>query len=421
MAFNTAISGIKASTADLSIIGNNVANSSTTGFKLSRGEFADVYASGRLGVGADAIGKGVTLAAVSQEFTQGNISFTDSSLDLAINGSGFFMMSDGGAQVYTRAGDFSLDQSGFVVNNQGLQLMAYQADASGNITGAIDELQITTSLINPSPTTVVDMSVNLDAREIVPLGAWAGPYDAFAVPPTSPSPDTYNSTTSLTIYDSLGNPHLMSTYFVKTATPNEWEAHTLIDGVTVGGPDTLTFNTGGQFDAALLPVQTNVAGWTPLDSTGSANGAAVQGFTTDLSPSTQYGADFSVLALGQDGFTTGQLGGLEVADDGTVFAHFTNGQALALGQVVMVDFANSQGLQPLGNTAWGETFSSGSPLVGAPGSAGLGVIQSGALEDSNVELTEQLVNMIVAQRNFQANAQVIQTEDAITQTVINLR
>ena len=421
MAFNTAISGIKASTADLSIIGNNVANSSTTGFKLSRGEFADVYATSSLGVAGDAIGKGVRITDVAQQFTQGNISFTDNALDLAINGPGFFTLSDNGARVYSRAGDFALDQTGFVVNNQGLRLMGYQADSAGQITGAIGDLQINTTLIDPAATALVNMSVNLNAGAVAPAVAWGGPFDAFAAPPTVPAPSMYNNTTSMTVYDSLGNGHLLSTYFVKTATANEWEAHTLIDGVTVGGASTLTFDSSGRFASASLPVEINITGWAPLDAAGNANGAAAQDFTMDLSPSTQYGAGFSVLSLAQDGYTTGQLGGLEVANNGTIFAHFTNGQALALGQVVMANFANAQGLQPLGNTTWAETFASGPALVGEPGSAGLGVIQSGSLEDSNVELTEQLVKMIVAQRNFQANAQVIQTEDAITQTVINLR
>lgn len=421
MSFNAAISGIKASTADLNIIGNNVANSSTTGFKSSRGQFADVYAATSLGTSENSIGAGVRLAQVSQEFGQGTVTFTDNALDLAINGSGFFVLSDNGSNVYTRAGSFALDQDGYVVNSEGLRLMAHQADTAGVITGAVDELRILTSLQQPSATAKVDMAVNLDSRQTPPAVPWGGPYDAFAAPPTSPSTDMYNSTTSLTIYDTLGNAHLMSNYFVKTATANQWDVYTLIDGVSVSGPDTVTFNTSGQFDTASLPVEVSIAGWTPLDASGNPNGAAVQSFINDLSSSTQFGVNFGVLSLNQDGFTTGQLGGLNVSDNGTVFALFTNGQSRALGRVVVANFANAQGLQPIGDTSWVETFNSGPPLLGEPGTSGLGILQSGALEDSNVDLTEQLVNMIVAQRNFQANAQVIQTEDAITQTVINLR
>ncbi len=421
MAFDTAISGIRASAAELSIIGNNIANSSTTGFKQSRGEFADIYASSVLGVGANAIGKGVSLSSVSQQFTQGNISFTDNALDLAINGNGFFILSDDGAAAYTRSGNFIIDQSGFITNTEGKRLMAYQADSAGKITGNIDALQIDTAYISPTPTGTVNITANFDSRAVTPTIPWGGPYDAFAVPPTSPSPDMYNSTTSTTVYDGLGNPHVVSTYFVKTSTANEWQAHTLIDGVTVAGPDTLTFDANGQFNTAILPVQINVVGWNPLDQNGAPTGAVAQDFTIDLSTSTQFGTNFAVSSISQDGFTTGQLRGLEISKGGVVFARYTNGQSLALGQVALANFANPQGLQPLGDTAWAETFSSGAAVVSGPGTAGLGVIQSGALEDSNVEITEQLVNMIIAQRNFQANAQVIQTEDAITQTVINLR
>ncbi len=213
----------------------------------------------------------------------------------------------------------------------------------------------------------------------------------------------------------------MSMYFVKSATANQWDVHTTIDGVTTSGPDTLTFQSNGQFDPTTLPVEVNITGWNPLNEAGNPTGAATQNFTIALSRSTQFGTDFGVSTITQDGFTTGQLRGLEIDNTGVAFARFTNGQALALGQVAMAGFTNPNGLQPLGDTGWAETFSSGQPTLSEPGTAGLGLIQSGALEDSNVEITEQLVNMIVAQRNFQANAQVIQTEDTVTQTVINLR
>lgn len=421
MAFDTAVSGIKAATADLGVIGNNIANSSTTGFKTSRAEFADVYATSLLGAGGNAVGRGVTLASVTQEFTQGNISFTNNALDIAISGNGFFQLSDNGAALYTRAGNFQVDNEGFIVNNEGHRLQAFQIDNLANITGQLGDLQLDTSLIDPNPTGLVNITSNLDSRESTPATAFGGPFNAFATPPTAPDPDSYNATTSTTVYDGLGNSHVLSMYFVKTATANEWEAHTLIDGVTTSGPDTLTFQSNGQFDPTTLPVEITVAGWTPLDSSGAATGAAVQTFNVALSNSTQFGAEFAVSTITTDGFTTGQLAGLEIDDTGVAFARYTNGQARALGQVALAGFTNPNGLQPLGDTNWSETFSSGPATVGEPGTSGLGVLQSGALEDSNVEITEQLVNMIVAQRNFQANAQVIQTEDAVTQTVINLR
>ncbi|MCR9104345.1 MAG: flagellar hook protein FlgE [Gammaproteobacteria bacterium] len=421
MAFDTAVSGINSATADLGVIGNNIANSSTTGFKTSRAEFADVYATSLLGAGGNAVGKGVSLSGVTQEFTQGNISFTNNALDLAINGNGFFLLSDNGASLYSRAGNFQVDREGFLVTNQGHKLQAFQVNSNGEINGQAGDLQLDTSLVDPGATGLADITANLDSREGPPALPFGGPYDAFAVPPTFPDQDAYNSTTSVTIYDGLGNAHIMSMYFVKTANPNEWDIHTLIDGVTTAGPDTVTFQSNGKFDPNILPVELNVTGWNPLNTAGLPTGAAPQDFTVTLSQLTQFGSDFSVSSVVQDGFTTGQLLGLEIDDSGVVFARYTNGQARALGQVALAGFSNPNGLQPLGDTNWAETFSSGQATLGTPGSSGLGVLQSGALEGSNVDITEQLVNMIIAQRNFQANAQVIQTEDAVTQTVINLR
>lgn len=422
MSFDTAVSGIKAAATNLGIIGNNIANAGTTGFKSSRGDFTDVFASSLLGVAQNAIGKGVAVNGVNQSFSQGNITFTDNVLDMAINGSGFFVLNDGGTNVYSRAGNFQVDRSGHVVNAAGHQLMTFNTTETGTPTGGMSALEIDTSLIQPAATGEVTMTANLDSRALPPAVAWpvAG-FDAFAATPTAPDPDMFNSSTSVTIYDSLGNSHTQSLYFVKTATPNEWEVYSLIDGVSQTGPDTLTFDSSGKIPSASLPLEVNVAGWTPLDDSGAANGAAAQTFNLNLSKLTQFGNEFSVSSIDQDGFTTGQLRGVEVGDGGVVYARFTNGQSRALGQVALADFSNTAGLQPLGGSIWAETFTSGQPTLTAPGSGGVGVVQSGALEDSNVEVTQELVDMIVAQRNFQANAKVIQTEDTITQAVINLR
>lgn len=421
MGFDTAVSGLRAASTNLSIIGNNVANASTTGFKGSRGDFADIYATAGIGSDANAIGQGVALARVNQSFAQGNISITENAMDMAINGDGFFTLSDGGSLLYSRAGAFEIDREGYVVNAQGHRLLSFVTDDAGQATGQTQDLRIDASLIQPSATNRADMLVNLDSRATPPPVAWGGPYDAFATPPTAPSADMYNASTALTVYDSLGNPHVQSLFFVKTATPNEWEVHTMVDGVTTSGPDTVTFDSSGQLPTASLPLEINIAAWTPLDALGNPNGATVQALTVDLTNSTQFGSDFAVNSAVQDGYTTGQLRSVEVGDSGVVFARFTNGQSRALGQVALSTFPNPVGLQPLGNTAWAETFASGQPTLGAPGSSGLGVVQSKALEDSNVNITEQLVDMILAQRDFQANAQVVQTQDAIAQTVINLR
>ena len=421
MAFDTAISGINAATADLNVISNNIANASTVGFKTSRAEFADVFASSLLGAGSNAIGKGVSLVNVTQEFGQGNISFTNNALDMAINGGGFFQLSQGGALEYTRAGAFQIDSEGYVVSNQGARLQGFQVNNAGDVTGQVADIRIDTSLIDPNPTGTVDISSNLDSREVAPTVPFGGPFDAFAVPPTAPDPSAYNATTSTTVYDGLGNPHFMSLYYVKTANPNEWEVHSAIDGVTTSGPDTLNFQSNGQFDPLTLPIAVNISGWQPLNADGVATGASVQDINVSLSDTTQFGVQFAVDSINQDGFGPGQLRGLDIDESGIVFARFTNGESRALSQIALADFSNVNGLQPSGDTNWVETFSSGSPNVAAAGTSGLGVVQSAALEESNVEITAQLVDLIVAQRNFQANAQVIQSEDAITQTVINLR
>lgn len=429
MAFSTAISGINAATADLGVVSNNIANASTTGFKSSRAEFADVYATSLLGAGSNAIGQGVSLAGVAQEFGQGNITFTNNSLDLAINGNGFFQLSTDGAIEYTRAGNFQVDREGFLVSNQNARLQGFQVDAGGDVTGQLGDIQIDTSLIDPNPTANVSLTSNLDSREVSPGTGFAtnGPYDAFAVPPTAPAPEDFNATTSTTIYDSLGNPHVLSLYYVKTTTPNQWEVYSLIDGQsqdpgtgTVGDPITLQFTSNGQFDPTSA-TQVDITAWTPLDSTGIANGAGAQSFAVNLAQTTQFGTSFAVSSVIQDGFAAGQLRGLEIDESGVAFARYTNGESRALGQIALAAFSNENGLQPVGDTNWVETFTSGAPNVSSPGTSSLGVVQSAALEDSNVEITQELVNLIVAQRNFQANAQVIQAVDAITQTVINLR
>jgi len=422
MSFDTAVSGIKAASTDLGIIGNNIANAGTTGFKSSTGDFSDVFASSLLGVSANAIGKGVAVNGVNQSFSQGNITFTDNVLDMAINGSGFFILNDGGSQVYSRAGNFQVDRSGNVVNSSGQQLMTLNTTETGTPTGGMSPLEIDSSLIQPQATDGVSMNANLDSRALPPAVPWpAAGFDAFAATPTSPDPDMFNSSTSVTIYDSLGNSHTQSLYFVKTATENEWNVYSLIDGVSQTGPDTLTFDSSGKIPTASLPFEIAATGWQPLDSAGANNGAAVEDFNVDLSKLTQFGNEFSVSTIDQDGFTTGQLRGVEVGEGGVVFARFTNGQSRALGQVALADFSNTAGLQPLGGSIWAETFTSGQPTLSAPGAGGVGVVESGALEDSNVEVTQELVDMIVAQRNFQANAKVIQTQDTITQAIINLR
>ncbi len=406
MGFNTALSGIQAASSDLSIIGNNIANSATTGFKSSRAEFADIYAASN-GSATTAIGQGVRMQSAAQQFSQGGINFTDNPLDLAISGEGFFQLEANGSQIYSRAGAFKIDADGNVVNNEGYSLMARQADANGAITGAISPLQLSTAYLDANPTAAISAGVNFDAREAETDSSWSL---IAGVPDTA----GYNSSTTTTIYDSLGNDHTISMYFSKldpATNPNEWNVRTIIDG-SLEDTTAVTFNSDGSYNSpASIPVT-----WDP-----GGGATANQAFDIDLSSSTQYGSNFAVNSLSQDGYTAGQLLGVDVDDSGIVFSRYSNGQSQVTAQVVLANFANKQGLKPVGNTSWTETFASGSPVVSEPGTAGLGLVQSNALENSNVDLTEQLVRMIEAQRNFQANAQTIQAEDTITQTIINLR
>ena len=390
----------------MDVISNNIANVSTTGFKKSRSEFADIFASSNIGTVSTAIGSGVNVSKVDQQFSQGNIGFTDNGLDLAISGQGFFRLSDNGSTVYTRSGSFGIDRDGYVTNAKSQRLTAYLADSSGNVTGALGDLQLNTSDISPQPSADIDVGVNLDSTSSIPTPAFD---------PTDPS--SYNNSTSLTLYDSQGNSHLGTVYFRKTAA-NTWETHLLVDNteVTPSVSGNLTFNTDGSL---ATPVGGQVA-----YNTLALSGASSLSLTLNYSgttPTTQYGSNFGVNALNQHGYASGRLSGIDISDTGIIQARYTNGQSKTLGQVALANFANPQGLRQLGDTSWAESFESGAALVGQPGSASLGSIQSGALEGSNVDLTEQLVNMITAQRNFQANSQVIKTEDTITQTIINIR
>lgn len=435
MAFNIGLSGLRAATSDLNVTGNNIANAGTAGFKQSRAEFADVYAASVLGTGSNPQGSGVLLADVSQLFNQGNINYTQNALDLAINGNGFFVTSNNGEISYTRAGYFGTDRDGFVVNNFGYRLQGYAVDAAGNLqNGIVDDIQIRTAAQSPRATENLAQTFNLNSNNTVPTTAPFDPSD----------PTTYNSSTSTNIYDTQGNAHVMTQYFVKTAA-NTWTMNVLIDGRTPNDPTlttpysvNLSFTAAGQLDTAAMtsPDFTvnadgtlSLTNWVPAAPDSSvppvwgANGAnaATAGITVDIRDATQFASAFAVTAVSQDGYTTGELAGLEIDDTGVIFARYTNGQSLVQGQVVLANFANVQGLTPVGKTAWVQSFQSGEPVVGTPRSGTLGALQAGALEDSNVELSDQLVNLIVAQRNYQANAKTIETESAITQTIINLR
>ncbi len=418
MSFRAALSGINAAAQDLRVIGNNVANASTTGFKTSRAEFADVYAATDGGA-SNAIGAGVRLSGVSQQFGQGNIEFTDNKLDLAVNGRGFFVLDDNGSRSYTRAGSFKVDRDGFVVNSSSDKLVVNNADDSGEISGAVGPLRLDRSNIIPKATSRIDVGLNLDSSQSPPS----------TLPFNPEVPSSFTHSTSLTVYDSLGAPHLSTMYYIKDAEPNSWTTHLFVDGKDAKGGqappytgDKLKFNGAGGLEsingAAAPP------GELVYNGIETGSGAVPINVILNLqaaTPTTQFGTKFSVSALTQNGYTSGRLSGIDIDDTGIIRARYSNGQTKTLGQVTLSDFSNPQGLRQLGDTNWAESFASGVPLVGTPGSGSLGQLQSGALEGSNVDLTGQLVNMIKAQRNFQANAQVITTADTVTQTIINIR
>ena len=423
MPFRSALSGVNAASQELRIIGNNVSNAGTTGFKQSRANFVDVYAASSSGGGtANSIGAGARLASVDQIFTQGNVGFTDSKLDLAINGSGFFVMDDNGTKLYTRAGQFQSDREGFIVNSADQKLTVNLADENGAITGAAGPLKLDTSAIAPKATTLVEIGVNLDSRELPPTTELFDPQ----------RPSSFTHSTSLTIYDSLGAPQLASMYYVKTEVPNEWELHTFVNGQHLRGPanpetgeytgDKITFDGVGALKKINgLDVPPGRLDFSAVDTGTGSNPITMSLDLLGDIPVTQFGGNFTVNAIKQDGYATGRLAGIDISDTGIVQARFTNGKSKTLGQVALANFANPNGLRQGGDSTWVESFDSGPALIGTPGSGSLGLIQAGALEDSNVHLTGELVNMITAQRNFQANAQVISTADTITQTIINIR
>lgn len=398
MSFQIALSGLNAASTDLQVTSNNIANANTTGFKSSRAEFADVF-SGE----AAAIGNGVRLAEVRQSFTQGNVEITERQLDLAISGKGFFVVSDHGSLLYSRVGAFGLDANGYVANSEGERLQVYPPRGDGTFnTGALVDLRFTTDTSPPEPTRNMDLNINLPAGSTPPV----------VVPFDINDPQTYNRSTSSISYDSLGVAHDTTLYFVATATG--WNAAMSIDGQQVGGLEPFAFSSAG---ALATPANGR------LDFTGHdpGNGAEPMDITLNLSRSTQYGSSFVVNQINPDGQAAGRLRSFEVDPSGVVYARFSNGVSNAIGQVALANFSNPEGLTKVSDTSFQETFRSGVPQRGQATQSDFGVIQSGALESSNVDLTEQLVRMITSQRLFQANAQVISTLDTVTQTIINIR
>lgn len=403
MAFSQGLSGLNAASKALEVIGNNVSNANTVGFKQSRAEFADVFAASLSGAGATQIGIGTKISDVAQQFTQGNITATNNTLDVAINGAGFFRLSNNGAITYTRNGQFQMDKNGYIVTSDGKRLMGNSAD---NLNGSSPvEIQIDTSDLQPVASSKITGTLNLNS---------ASPnIDQTVTPFSSTDPTSYTNSTAITVYDNLGNSHNVQNYYVKTAA-NTWSVYTTVDGsdVTPTPTPSMVFNAGG-YDSTNSTVS-------PISFTPTTGGATMN-ISFDYSTSTQYGSSFSVNKLSQDGYSSGRIASFTIGDDGIIQGRYTNGQSKDLGRVILANFVNPNGLQSLGGNQWMASYESGDELIGAPGSSTLGVLQSSAVEDSNVDLTAELVNMITAQRIYQANAQTIKTQDQVMQTLVNLR
>lgn len=447
MGFQQGLSGLNVSSRNLEVIGNNVANSGTYGAKASRAEFSDMYASALSGSGTNNVGIGAMVSAVSQQFTQGNITTTSNPMDLAINGNGFFQVTDGSKPtMYTRNGQFKVDRNGYIVNNQGHKLLGYQADTLGTIVaGAATPLQLPTSGISPRATDAITLEMNFDSRQPIPT----------QTPVSLTDPRTYNFSTSQTVYDSKGQAVNLNYYFVKTA-QDKWDAYAAANGTSLlnsGGSPAQPLRVASLTFPASGGTATNTTGLTSpggagtittYDNTGAATSTVANGIFTlptipsatltggaltqpiagiklDMSQSTEYGSAFSVTNLSQTGYAPGQLSSISVDATGVIMARYSNGQSKPAGQVELATFRNQQGLQAVGGNEWSSTYASGDPIVGVPTSGNLGTLQAGALEESNVDLTGELVNMMVAQRSYQANAQTIKTEDQVLQTLVSMR
>ncbi|UZE22472.1 flagellar hook protein FlgE [Pseudomonas sp. B21-056] len=432
MSFNIGLSGLYAANKQLDVTGNNIANVATTGFKSSRAEFEDVYSATKLGSGSKTVGNGVRLSNVSQQFGQGDVNNTGNVLDMGIQGQGFFVLSNDGSLSYTRAGTFKTDKEGYITNSDGTsKLQGYGVDANGKIqNGILTDLRIDTSNLPPQATSLVSSTINLNSTATAITAAFN---------PTDTSTFTKQFTTP--VYDTQGNQHSMDQYMVKTGS-NTWNVYTLIDGRNLNGtsptaaatlavPSTMTFDSSGKLTqvstpAVPAPIISNdlvLSGWVPGTVTNgvwAANGAGSSTITLSLTNTTQFNADTARSLPVQNGYATGQITNLTIDGSGVLLANFSNNQTKPIGQLALASFTNEQGLQPVGGTSWKETFDSGIPAYDAPTTGTLGSIVSNALEESNVNLTNELVELIKAQSNYQANAKTISTQSTIMQTIIQM-
>lgn len=412
-AFNTALSGLQAANSDLQVLGNNISNANTVGFKSSNAEFADAYASAMANTAPTGgqVGIGTTVQTIAQQFTQGNIQTTSNPLDVAINGNGFFQFNYNGSTVYGRNGQFQINKNGVIVDANGGELIGIQAQ-NGKLTGASGPLTINQNAIAPQATSGLSLGLNLDSTNTL-IGS--------GTPFSISDPTSYNYSTTTTVYDSLGTPQLVTTYYrLTSASPTSgqtWDVYYSATGTASG-----TASSGSVVSGTL---QFNSTGQVQPPSSGSislhwADGANPSNLSVTYSGSTNYNSPNSVITNNSNGYSAGQLSGLSIDSSGNIFGRYSNGESQLMGQISLTRFPDNNGLQNLGNNYWAETYVSGQPLSGQPGSSNLGVLQAGAVEQSNVNISKDLVNLIVAQQAYQANAQTIKTQNTVVQTLLSL-
>ncbi|MBS0390305.1 MAG: flagellar hook protein FlgE [Comamonadaceae bacterium] len=426
MAFQQGLSGLNAASKNLDVIGHNVANSNTVGFKASRTEFASMVANAIGTAGSGNAGIGAQVADVAQQFTQGNITVTGNSLDVAINGNGFFKVQQtDGSYAYTRAGNFKLDDKGNVVTNNGAKVLGYPIDPLTKTRSSTSPQPLVFPTGSPIPakqTKNVKAAFNLDARAPAAAG------NPSATPPVPATPRTTYGT-SLNVYDSQGVATPVNLYFQKTGTANTWDVYDKLDDPNATPPvvatpiGQITFDNNGKITGptATPPATGFALPITITPPTPNPNNLPAYTVQINLDGVTQFGTKFAVSDLTQDGHTAGQLTGINIGNDGTILSSYSNGVTQAEGQLTLASFRNTQGLADIGNNLWAESAESGQPVMGVATEGTFGALRSGALEDSNVDLTAELVNMMTAQRAYQANAQTIKTQDQIMSTLVNLR
>jgi flagellar hook protein FlgE len=423
----TGVSGMDANGTGLSVVGDNIANMNTTGFKSSRASFGDVLSQTLTGAGSNQVGRGVAVSSVSAQHIQGAFESTGNNLDMAVDGDGFFVVKSGAIQYYTRDGQFSPDKDGYIVNNEGYRVQGFLADSSGNITGSVGDLNINSQQSQASATTSASVSVNLNAED----KDFGG--DTFTLGLNNDTPTNYSESTTMKIYDSLGAAHDITLYFVKTGigTWNVHYVHTdpldatkLVDD-SAAAPQTLTFDTDGSMidDGSTTAISFDFGAQTvtPQDVTfnfGNGTGETPPG--TGFDGTTQFASPFSVTQLTQDGFGSGSVTSVTISEDGHITASFTNGQSRIIGQMALARFLAPSDLAKLGRNLYNETFDSGQPIISKPETSGNGRVLSKTLELSNVDLAQEFVKLISYQRAFQANSRVITTTDQLMQDLISV-